>query len=419
MGKAAEEWNFGDVDAQFKQVQGGLRGTLRHRLLAHHSMEPRTCMAYWQNGKCFVHGSCRASPSRCRRLAQMLGIKPEEVVLIAEYCGGGFGSKGGAYPVHGDSGLHVEEDRQAGDDAHQPRRGVLPRLGAQRLPGPHQAGLRAPTASCWPPICTSCRTAAPTSASGTTAHFGDAVALVYQPKAMRWRGMPVFCNTPTRTAQRGPGHNQLACIMEPLVDRAARELKIDRVEIRTAQQPGEWLAERRCGRQARAVTSCLREEALDKGRAKFNWDERKKKSGQRNGPNVTGIGVGQAYHPAGFFGFDGLLCLKPDGKLHIHTGVGNLGTFSHSGTSRIAAEVLKIDWENCVIERGDSRKNLPWNIGQFGSNTSYTMTRTNYVAALDLLAKLKEIAAKDLGGKPETTTSTARRYSRRRIPRSP
>ena len=29
------------------------------------------------------------------------------------------------------------------------------------------------------------------------------------------------------------------------------------------------------------------------------------------------------------------------------------------------------------------------------------MTRTNYVAAQDALAKLKEIAAKDLGGKPD------------------
>ena len=231
--------------------------------------------------------------------------------------------------------------------------------------------------------------------------FGDALALVYQPKAMRWRGVPVFCNAPTRSAQRGPGQNQLACVMEPLVDRAARDLKIDRVEIRKRNNPVNGsLAGGDEGKRG-PVTSAYIKEALDKGRAKFNWDERKKKSGQRNGPRVTGIGVGQAFHPAGFAGFDGLLCLKPDGKLHIHTGVGNLGTFSHSGTSRIAAEVLKVDWENCVIERGDSRKNLPWNIGQFGSNTSYTMTRTNYVAAQDMLAKLKEIAAQDLGGKPD------------------
>jgi CO/xanthine dehydrogenase Mo-binding subunit len=39
-------------------------------------------------------------------------------------------------------------------------------------------------------------------------------------------------------------------------------------------------------------------------------------------------------------------------------------------------------------------------LSQFGSNTSFTMTRTNYVAAIDAVAKLKEIAAMDLGGAP-------------------
>src|SRR5690606_1743024 len=48
-----------------------------------------------------------------------------------------------------------------------------------------------------------------------------------------------------------------------------------------------------------------------------------------------------------------------------------------------------------------SRNHLPWNLSQFGSNTSFTMTRTNYVAAQDAVAKLKEIAAMDLGGSPD------------------
>jgi CO/xanthine dehydrogenase Mo-binding subunit len=62
------------------------------------------------------------------------------------------------------------------------------------------------------------------------------------------------------------------------------------------------------------------------------------------------------------------------------------------------AEVLKCDWEQCIIERGDSRKNLPWNIGQFGSNTSFTMSRSNYAAAMDLKQKLLSIAALAYGG---------------------
>jgi CO/xanthine dehydrogenase Mo-binding subunit len=67
----------------------------------------------------------------------------------------------------------------------------------------------------------------------------------------------------------------------------------------------------------------------------------------------------------------------------------------------VAAEVLKCDWESCVIHRGDSRRHLPWSPTQTGSNTSFTMTRTNYVAAMDAVQKLKEIAAMDLGGSPE------------------
>ena len=90
--------------------------------------------------------------------------------------------------------------------------------------------------------------------------------------------------------------------------------------------------------------------------------------------------------------------ITPDGKLHIHCGVGNLGTFSYAGVSRVAAEVLKMKWDNCVIVRGDSRLGLPFSSPQSGSNTSFTMTRATYAGAMDALAKLKEIAAATLGG---------------------
>jgi CO/xanthine dehydrogenase Mo-binding subunit len=225
----------------------------------------------------------------------------------------------------------------------------------------------------------------------------DALSIVYSPESMRWRGVPVFTNSPTRSAQRGPGENQISYILEPLIDRAARDLNVDRLEIRrlNAGRTGSLV-----GRERRPVTSCYLPDALAKGGARFNWAERRSRSGQRHGSKVTGVGIGQAYHPAGSHGFDGLVRITPDGKLHIHTGVGNLGTFSHSATARIAAEALKCEWEDCIIERGDTRRHLPWNLGQFGSNTSFTMARTNYVAAMDALTKIKEIAARDLGGQP-------------------
>src|SRR5690606_32879695 len=109
------------------------------------------------------------------------------------------------------------------------------------------------------------------------------------------------------------------------------------------------------GAEQGPVTSSFMPEALDKGATEFNYAERKAGSGQRQGSKVRGIGVGQGFHPAGFSGFDGLVRLTPEGRLHIHTGIGNLGTYSHTGTARIAAEVLKMNWDHCVVERGDTR----------------------------------------------------------------
>ncbi len=206
--------------------------------------------------------------------------------------------------------------------------------------------------------------------------------MLYQPEAMRWRGVPVHANSPLRSAQRGPGYNQM-CAHHGAAARQGGA----RAEDRPARDPPAQCAghARRRSAPQRTAGHQLLPEGGAGARAPqiFGWEERLKRNGQRNGSKVTAVGVGQAYHPAGFAGFDGLVRIMPNGKVHIHTGVGNLGTFSHSSTSRIAAEVLKVDWDDCVIERGDSRRHLPWNIGQFGSNTNFTMARTNFVAAMD------------------------------------
>ncbi|HVY81161.1 MAG TPA: xanthine dehydrogenase family protein molybdopterin-binding subunit [Steroidobacteraceae bacterium] len=398
LGKAAEDWSYGDIEAGFAKSKVVYDETFVTASNSHHSLEPRTALAYWQNGKCFVHGSSQSQSFVVPALAGLIGIKPDELVYIAEFCGGGFGSKGTAYPVMAIPALMAKKiskpvmmriSRAEEYAVGHARNGFIGRV---KLGFGEDGRLLA---------------ADMYIVQEGGAHNGfwdlrnaaDALSIVYTPESMRWRGVPVYANTPTRSAQRGPGENQIACILEPLMDRAARDLKLDPLQVRKINTPKVF--DSQVGSDRRKVTSAYLGEALEKGAARFNWAERRARSGQRKGTKVTGIGIGQAYHPAGFNGFDGLCRITPDGILHIHTGVGNLGTFSHSGTARIAAEALKYDWEKCVVERGDSRKHLPWNIGQFGSNTSFTMARTNYVAAMDALQKIKEIAAKDLGGKPD------------------
>ena len=66
---------------------------------AHHCMEPRSAMAYWENGRCHLHASSQSQSFPVPAVARYIGIAPEELVFIAEYCGGGFGSKAAGYPI--------------------------------------------------------------------------------------------------------------------------------------------------------------------------------------------------------------------------------------------------------------------------------------------------------------------------------
>ena len=400
LGEPSEEWSYGDVEAGFGEAALVLDESFVTAGYAHHSMESRSCLSYWQNGKCFVYGSTQSSAFTVPYLAGMIGIEPEQLVFVSEYCGGGFGSKAVAYtamaiPAHlaKKTGRPVMMRVSRAEEYH---------IGAARpgFQGRIKLAFRADGRLLAADLYV-VHDNGPFRGSGDYKAAGISVSFVYQPLAMRWRGIPVATNTPPKGAQRGPGENQIACAVEPLLDKAARSLGVDRLELRRLNAPDN---DAKMGGDRKPVTSAYLREALDKGAARFKWEERKKRSGQRRGRMVTGIGIGQAYHSAGYSGFDGLLRIAPDGKLHIHTGTGNLGTFSFAATSRVAAEVLDCRWENCVIERGDTRRHLPWNLGQFGSNTSFTMTRTTYAAAMDAKRKLQEIAAKDLGGAPDDYT---------------
>lgn len=393
-GEPVVEWSAGDLEEGFAQAAYVVEETFVTGANPHHSMEPRTTMAYWENGKCFVYGSTQSQSFVVPSLAGFIGVSPEQLVYVAEYCGGGFGSKGDAYPSMAIPALLSKK-------INRPVMLRISReeeyyLGSQRhsLQGSIKLGFRSNGRICAADLYA-------LQANGAYEGFwdflsaGEALGASYNPEAIRVRGVPVLTNTPTATAQRGPGQNQIACILEPILDKAAAELGVDRLQIRLVNTPTK---DTRINASQDLMTSAYLAEALQMAAEQFDWESRKQRSGQRRGSKVTGIGIGKAMHGAGMNGFDGLLRIAADGKLYVHSGVGNLGTYSYASTSRVAAEVLKCDWEDVVIVRGDSRKHLPWSSPQVGSNTSFTHSRTNYVAALDAVAKLKEIAALELGG---------------------
>jgi CO/xanthine dehydrogenase Mo-binding subunit len=192
-------------------------------------------------------------------------------------------------------------------------------------------------------------------------------------------------------------------LMEPVLSTAARKLGIDQVAMRRINAPaGKAMFGPPAGpKQVRQyTTSAFVKEALDKGAALFKWDERKLQSGKRNGSKVRGVGVAVSTYSAGSVGFDGLFVIKPDGKLYVQSGIGNHGTGSVSDCHRVSADLLGVPWEKVVIAFGDTSKNLPWTFPSGGSQTIHAMRR-GPCRRHGRGEKLQEIAAKDLGGRPE------------------
>ena len=119
-GQITEEWEIGDVEAGLAGADLVLDETMFVQATSHQPLETRTAMAYWQNGKCYIHLSTQSLARTHAPAARWLNVAPEDVVVIGEYCGGGFGSKALGSLISAIPGLALQEGRQAGHDADQP-----------------------------------------------------------------------------------------------------------------------------------------------------------------------------------------------------------------------------------------------------------------------------------------------------------
>ena len=297
-GEPGVEWAYGDLDAGFKQADLVLDETFHTQSTSHQPLETRTAMAYWQNGKLYLHCSTQSVVQTVASVAQWVGIPPEQVVVISEYTGGGFGSKiPGTHTVAVPALLakkcgapvmmRISREEEHFIGRSRPSLLARVRIGFRKDgrvtavdmyvlqdAGPYedQYDLQAAPLMC---------------------------SLAYQPMAMRFRGLSVLTNTPPPTSQRSPGGMQQNAIMEPVLVKAARQLGIDSVALHRVNAPEGKAPFGGPGKDGKRsyVTSAFVREAIDRGVGLFRWDERKARN--RRADRRQGAGhwrLGQPVH---------------------------------------------------------------------------------------------------------------------------
>ena len=291
MGKPQVEWSYGDVEAGFKNAALVLDETFSVANNQHHVLEPRTALAYWQNGKLYMHSGTQSAVQTVASIARWLRLEPKDVVLITEYTGGGFGSRA-------TGSVHCMIPALLSKKAGAPVMMRITREEEQYIGGIRPAvhgRVKAGFAKDGRLLAVDMYTIGENSAyeaQGDAASGSRFVSLLYQPEAMKSRAITVLTNTPPRRAQSQPGGLQAIMIFEPVMAKAARKLGIDQVAIRRMNAPTGKAKLGPANREGQRgyATSAFIKEALDRGKEVFGWDERKARSGQKVGSKVRGVG---------------------------------------------------------------------------------------------------------------------------------
>lgn len=414
MGEAPDHWSYGDLDAGFKNAALVLDETFSTEDVSHQCLEPRTTMAHWQNGKLYLYTGTQSTMQTVPAIARWMHMPEDKVVFISEYTGGGFGSK-----ITG--ALTLVIPALLSKKLNAP---VMMRISREEehFIGRARPGIRARTKvgfakdgriTALDMFLVS--DAGSYGSNGDGGACGQITSLLYQPQAMRWRNVTVATNTPPRSAQSAPGGMQAIAIVEPILAKAARKLGLDQVAIRRVNCPegkAQYGPPNHKGERA-YVTSCYLKQALDEGAKQFKWDARVARQPKQIGTKVRGVGVALSCYHGGSTGFDGLVVITPQGRVQIHSGIGNLGTEAFIDVHRATAEVLDVPWESVDVVWGDTSKPLPYSCHSGGSQTIHAMTRAGHAVGLECAQRLKEVAAKTHGGQPDDYVVSNMRVARK------
>ena len=229
------------------------------------------------------------------------------------------------------------------------------------------------------------------------------VGHTYKIPHLHFRNRGAFTNATPTDAYRGAGKPETVCTLEQLLDKAAFELKIDRLELRrrnfvqTEDLPYDML-------NGQTIDSGNFEALLDRAVELSEWNsfpDRRKNATQAG--YLRGIGLGMYMHSTG--GSISEACrvkLVADGMIHVFTGTQSGGQGHATTLAGLVADVMEIDPSKVKVIQGDTGQ---YEIGSGTGGSSLTAIAGNTVVRAarlmldntrNTVSRLLEVNAVDL-----------------------
>jgi carbon-monoxide dehydrogenase large subunit len=198
---------------------------------------------------------------------------------------------------------------------------------------------------------------------------------------------------------RGAGRPAGVFVMERLLDRVARELKLDPAEVRRRNFIKPEQMPYKVGivfRDGRPVTydsgdyPTCQATALDAaGYDSFAARQREARAKGR----YIGIGLSNAVEATGLGPYEGATVrISTTGKIAVFTGATPHGQSHKTILAQIVADELGVDYEDVTVVTGDTAT-IAFGMGTFAARTAVNAGSSAHIAGKEVAKKLKAIAA--------------------------
>ncbi|MBM3509320.1 MAG: xanthine dehydrogenase family protein molybdopterin-binding subunit [Alphaproteobacteria bacterium] len=402
-GNICFDWVNGDeatTAAAFAAAPHRVKVDLVNNRLVSNPIEPRAALAAYDPAadRYTLRVASQGVHNIRDRMAGALGVKPEQIRVLTDDVGGGFGTKIFVYPEYVLACWAAKKlgrpIKWTSDRSHAFVTDVHGRdnVASGELALDRDGKILAMRATIYANMGAYLSNFAPLIPAGSPAGMFTGV---YAIPAAFINVKAVFTHTVPVDAYRGAGRPEASYLIERLVDAAAREMKLD---------PGELRRRNFIPPHAFPFTNSLGKK-FDSGEFAKNMDQARatvdvaglaaRKAAAKARGKLWGLGLSYYIEVCAFAGSEIAHAAFEDGRLAIWVGTQTNGQGHETAFAQVAAERLGLPLERIVIRFGDSDR-IPKGGGTGGSRSMALGGQAAGEAAREVIEKAKAVAGEML-----------------------
>ena len=383
-GEDEDEFIDKEIDRLLKEAKHVVEGYYGIDAITHCCLEPHGSTVTWEDGKLKAYLSTQNVSGTDDGFARDLELTADDVEVICQYIGGGFGSKFApdywaisAARISRDTGRPVKFMLDRGQEqkiaGNRPSGYMKVRLGAD------EKGL----VEVWD-----------SQQWGTSGDNGGGVSqgvipYVLVPKNYRRVATGIKTNTSRSRAWRAPNHPQACAMSQTAYDDLARVMGVDSYDVFMTNLVN-----------AQGAKPEVYAEEMKIGAKLIDWKAKWHAHGKgaKRGSVVDGLGMALHTWGGGANASSCRLRIYPDGGVEASCGTQDLGSGTRTVCAQVLGETLGLAPEQMTINIGSSKH--PPSGASGGSTTVGAVSESFRRAGQDALEKIFALAAKELMTEP-------------------